>query len=246
MTQPPPAAYIDDEIDLMPYIKHVVSHWRLFLVAMVTGVIIASLLAMTLPKKYTAQTTFLLPESSTVMGGGSSLLASFGFSSMASGGTSGVYSGYLMPIFNSMRIKHHVAGQFLDHPMFLSDAHFQALPEDQKIPYIIGTLKFSKAVTFEQDAKDPTYKMAYTHRDPAIILPVINAYFNALVALNDELNVDSDVLQMIPLDEAVQPTSHSFPNTQLFLIVGLALGFFTAFLGVLGQKVVGDLRGRDA
>ena len=59
MTQQQDSTYIDDEIDLMPYIKHVVNNWRLFIYASVIGIIIALLLSFILPKNLRHQPLLL-------------------------------------------------------------------------------------------------------------------------------------------------------------------------------------------
>ena len=64
--------YIDDEIDLMPYVKHVVTNWRLFIYATLMSVVIALILSFVLPKKFKASTTFIIPDSGSLSlpGGG--------------------------------------------------------------------------------------------------------------------------------------------------------------------------------
>ena len=232
MTQTPNSTYIDDDIDLMPYIKHVVNNWRLFIYAALIGIIIALILAFILPKKFKASTTFIMPETvaSNLPGGG--ILASLGYSSFSGGSASGVYSGYIMPIFNSYRIKAYVAQSFIADARFTSIDGFLDLDQTQQVNTVIGTLAFSENITLEQ--KDGVYVISYINKEPGIILPVLNAYLNALIQLNDELNIDSDVLQIIPLDEAIEPEEAYFPNRLKFILGSIAI----AVLGVGGYLIV--------
>lgn len=224
--------YIDDEIDLMPYVKHIATNWRLFIYASLIGIIIALLLSVILPKKFKASTTFIMPEtvSSSLPGGG--ILASLGYSGFSGGGASGVYSGYIMPIFNSYRIKAYVAQSFIADARFTSMDGFVDLDQTQQVNEVIGTLAFSKNVTLEQE--EGVYVISYINKDPGIILPVLNTYLNALIQLNDELNIDSDVLQIIPLDEAIEPEEAYFPNRLKFILGAIAIALF----GVGGYLVV--------
>ena len=179
---------IDDEIDLMPYIKHIVKNWRLFIYASVIGIIIAFILSFILPKKFKASTTFIMPETVTSIPPGGSILASLGYSSCSGGGASGVYSGLIMPIFNSYRIKAYVAQSFIEDAQFIAMDGFLDLDQTQQVNTVIGTLAFSENITLEQ--KEGVYIISYISKEPDIILPVLNAYLNALIQLNDELNIE--------------------------------------------------------
>jgi uncharacterized protein involved in exopolysaccharide biosynthesis len=233
-------SYIDDEIDLMPYIRHVLSHWRWFVVSATVGLVVAVVLSLVLPKQYQASTTFFVPESSTstVSGG---LMAQFGFLSSIDGGTSGQYSGYMMPIFNSRRIKYYVAQQLLGDDRF-DTAALRRLPENKRVDHMVGQLKFSKNVTLT--LKEGVHVITYRHHDPSVLLPVLDAYLNALINLNDELNIDSDKLHIVPLDEAVEPLGAVFPNRKTFALIGVLGAVVLTFFGLVGLKVVGDLRDR--
>ena len=239
MTQQPPSTYIDDDIDLMPYIKHVVNNWRLFIYASLIGIIIALILAFILPKKFKASTTFIMPETvaSNLPGGG--ILASLGYSSFSGGSASGVYSGYIMPIFNSYRIKAYVAQSFIADARFTSMDGFLDLDQTQQVNTVISTLAFSKNITLEQ--KEGVYVISYISKEPSIILPVLNAYLNALIQLNDELNIDSDVLQIIPLDEAIEPKGAFFPNQKKFILIAVAIALFGVGGYLVVEKVVRNL-----
>ena len=142
-----------------------------------------------------------VPESVSSMPGAGGILASLGYSGFNGAGATGVYSGYIMPIFNSYRIKAYVAQSFIADARFTSMDGFLDLDQTQQVNKVIGTLAFSEKITLEQ--KEGVYVISYINKEPGIILPVLNAYLNALIQLNDELNIDSDVLQIIPLDEAI-------------------------------------------
>lgn len=233
--------YIDDEIDLMPYVKHLVNNWRLFIYATVMSVVIALILSFVLPKKFKASTTFIMPETVSSTLPGSGILSSLGYSGFSGGGSSGVYSGYIMPIFNSYRIKAYVAQSFIADARFTSIDGFLDLDQTQQVHTVIGTLGLSKKITLEQ--KDGVYVMSYINKEPGIILPVLNAYLNALIQLNDELNIDSDVLQIIPLDEAVEPKGAYFPNRKKLMLLGLFLSLFVVFFVLIIDKVRINLMG---
>lgn len=228
--------YIDDEIDLIPYIKHVVNHWRLFIYATVMSVVIALILSFILPKKYKASTTFIIPDerSSSLSVGG--IFGSLGYSALSGGGTYGVYNGYIMPIFNSFRIKAYVAQSFITDAHFTSRDGFLDLDQTQQVSTVIGALSLSKNITLEQ--KDGVYVMSYINKEPTIILPVLNAYLNALIQLNDELNIDSDVLQIIPLDEAIEPKGAYFPNILIFILGAIAVTIFGVGVGLVVEKTI--------
>ena len=232
--------YIDDEIDLMPYIKHIISHWRWFLYCGIMAIFIALLLSFILPKRYKASTTFFLPESTVDVGSTNSILGVFGVS-MLNSGTSGIYSTYIMPIFNSRRIKHYVATQFLDHPTFVNDPNFQDIEDNKKINYIIGAFNFSKNV--ELKVKEGVYVISFQHAKPDVLLPVLDAYLDALIQLNEELNIDSDALQIIPLDEAVTPKSAFYPNLKKLLIISISLSLFVGLICSIIDKIWLNLGG---
>ncbi len=232
--------YIDDEIDLMPYIKHVISHGRWFLYSGIVAIFIAALLSLILPKKYKASTTFFLPESTVDVGSAGSILGVFGVS-MLNSGTSGIYSTYVMPIFNSRRIKQYVATQFLDHPTFVNDPNFQDIEENKKINYIIGAFNFSENIKLE--IKEGMYVISFQHAKPDVLLPVLDAYLDALIQLNEELNIDSDALQIIPLDEAVTPTGAFYPNLKKLLIISISLSLFVVLICSIIDKIWLNLGG---
>ena len=173
-----------------------------------------------------------MPETVSSTLPASGILASLGYSGFSGGGASGVYSGYIMPIFNSYRIKTYVAQSFIADARFTSMDGFLDLDQAQQVNTVIGTLAFSENITLEQ--KDGVYVISYINKEPGIILPVLNAYLNALIQLNDELNIDSDVLQIIPLDEAIEPEEAYFPNRLKFILGAIAIAIF----GVGGYLIV--------
>ena len=227
--------YIDDEIDVVPYLKHLFNHWRYFLLMIPIAIAISFLLFLILPKKYKASTTFLMPKTTSV-GIGVGLLSSLGYSTGGShsGGQSGIYSTYLIPIFNSNRIKVYVANTLIDNPFFSDNAEFKLLNQQDQINYILGVLNFSDNLVLEQ--KKGVNVIEFIHENPKIILPVLNAYLNALIQLNDELNIDSDVLQIIPLDEAIEPKSYFSPNIKYLIAINLVLSFLILFSILVIQK----------
>lgn len=231
--------YIDDEIDLIPYVKHVVTNWRLFIYATLMSVVIALILSFVLPKKFKASTTFIIPDSGSLSLPVGGILGTLGYSSFSGGGASGVYGNYITPIFNSFRIKAYVAQSFIEDAHFTSMDGFLDLDQTQQVYTVIGTLGLSKKVTLEQ--KDGVYVMSYINKEPTIILPVLNAYLNALIKLNDELNIDSDVLQIIPLDEAVEPKGAYFPNILIFILVAIAIAIFGVGGYLVIEKIVRNL-----
>jgi hypothetical protein len=162
-----------------------------------------------------------------------------GYSGFSGGGASGVYNGYIMPIFNSYRIKAYVAQSFIADPQFTRMDGFLDLDQPQQVNAVIGALALSKNITLEQ--KDGVYVMSYINKEPGIILPVLSAYLNALIQLNDELNIDSDVLQIIPLDEAVEPKGAYFPNTLTFILGAIAIAIFGVGVGLVVEKIVRNL-----
>ncbi|MEK9727153.1 MAG: Wzz/FepE/Etk N-terminal domain-containing protein [Candidatus Margulisiibacteriota bacterium] len=229
--------FTDDEIDLLPYIKHLLQNWRYFLLIIPIALAISFLFFLILPKKYKASTTFLMPESTSV-GIGTGLLASLGYSSGGSlnGGQSGIYGTYLMPIFNSNRIKVYVANLLINNAYFSDNPDFMRLSKQDQINYILGTLDLSDNLILEQ--KEGVHVIEFVHESPKIILPVLNAYLNALIKLNDELNIDSDVLQIIPLDVAIEPKSYFSPNIKIFFVVNGMVLFFILFSLLIIQKYI--------
>ena len=63
--------------------------------------------------------------------------------------------------------------------------------------------------------------------------------------LNDDLNIDSDVLQIVPLDEALIPTSPSFPNRKKLMIIGVFLSFSLMLIWLVFDKVRLDFKIRN-
>jgi len=80
--------------------------------------------------------------------------------------------------------------------------------------------------------------ITYRHTNPSVLLPVLDAYLNALINLNDELNIDSDKLQIVPLDEAVEPKGAVFPNQKKLILIAIMLALFGAFGYLVVEKVV--------
>ena len=237
MHQPtPPQAhqYIDDEIDLLPYIRHIIAHWRWFVVASIAAVIVAMGLALVLPKQYQASTTFFVPEVSS-SGSGSALMAQFGFFSSFDGGVSGQYSGYMVPIFESRRIKQHVANQLLAGGWFDAMPSITSLNGTEKMDAIIGFLRLVKKAKLELE--EGVYTITFRHKDPRMVLPVLTAYLTALIELNDELNIDADRLQIVPLDEAVFPKSHIFPDFKILIFVFNIIFFIFILIYLIIQKL---------
>ena len=233
---------IDDEIDLLPYIMHVIKHWRLFIVAVIVALCVASVLTLILPKKYRATTTFFVPTSSSVNISSNMILSSLGISASGGGGQSGFYVENIMPIFNSYKIKKFVAQQFLDHPTFINNSVFQALDDKEKIDYIIRTLNFSENVIL--DMLEFPHLIQYSNKSPDLIVPVLNAYLNALIYMNEELNIDSDLLKIISLDEAQTPEHHFSPNFKKLLILNIGAAIFILIVGLVIQKIVMDIIAR--
>ena len=97
----------------MPIINYIISQYRSFIYIIGFSIFLAFILSLTLPKKYKASTTFIITQNKQTSNfNGTSLLNSLGFtSSMNGASTTGVYMQYLLPIFNSYRIKKNVANK---------------------------------------------------------------------------------------------------------------------------------------
>jgi uncharacterized protein involved in exopolysaccharide biosynthesis len=230
--------YIDDEIDLMPYVRHVASYWRWFVVSSIAAALLGLGVAMVVPKQYEASITFFMPESGRSNSTGS-LMAQFGFLSSFEGGATGVYSGYLTPIFKSRRIKEYVAQQLIDEGWFESDSTVSAVSMDRQTEAVMAQLKFSKQITLK--VVDGVHVMTFRHHDPGMVLPVLNSYLTALIQLNDELNIDSDRLQIVPLDEAIEPKGAVFPNHKTFVLGAIAMAILGVFGFALVEKIIKDM-----
>ena len=113
------------------------------------------------------------------------------------------------------------------------------MDQTQQVNTVIGTLAFSENITLEQ--KEGVYIISYISKDPDIILPVLNAYLNALIQLNDELNIDSDVLQIIPLDEAIEPKGAFFPNQKKLILIAIAIALFGVGGYLIVEKIIRNL-----
>lgn len=227
---------MDDEINLLPYILHCITRWQLFVFSIIVSLVLALILNFILPKEYISSTSFLMPKSTKNMNVGTGLLASFGYSGFSGSGESGIYSSYIMPIFKSNRIKKHVALKLKKNSLFTSNKKFNKLKSKEKIGFIIGELKFSEKVVLEQ--KEGLFVIQFANKNPKIILPVLNAYLSAIIQLNDELNIDSDVLQIIPLDEAIEPKSPYFPNLTKLILLLTAVGVFITFIFLILEKFI--------
>jgi hypothetical protein len=84
-----------------------------------------------------------------------------------------------------------------------NDPNFQDIEDNKKTNNIIGACNFSKNVVLE--VKEGVHVMSFQHATPDVLFPVLDVYLDALIQLNEELNIDSDALHVIPLDEAVTP-----------------------------------------
>ena len=231
-------AIIDDEIDMLPYLQHVVMHYRYILYGMMIATVLSMVMVMVLPKRYQASTTFIIPSPSA-SGSGVSMLGMF--SSMVSSTTaSGVYSTYIDAIFKSHRIKEYVANTLLDLPYFQEDATVMARPYDERIGHVIATLQLSKKVVLEKNKEGNVSTLSFSSSNPTLVLPVIDAYLDALIALNDEMDIDADMLRIIPLDPAVAPKSPYFPaiKTMMLILNGLVIALVP--VGLILHKVYLD------
>tara|TARA_A100001015_G_scaffold79409_1_gene88083 strand:+ start:2422 stop:3171 length:750 start_codon:yes stop_codon:yes gene_type:complete len=239
MNQPIRTDYIDDEIDLVPYIKHVIAHWRLLLVGILVGLLAAAFLTIIEPKQYQATTTFIMPQGSTggSAGGNMMLLQSLGINASGGGGQSGMYSQYIMPILESHRMKVMIAKQLMIHPVFSNDSNFQAISDDQKIDFVMGKLKLHQ---LNLDISLVPARLSYVNTNPDLILPVINVALESIITMNDELNIDSDLLQIIPLDHATHPTSHFSPKYDKIAVITVAFILLGLILIIIGQKIWSD------
>jgi uncharacterized protein involved in exopolysaccharide biosynthesis len=235
--------YIDDEIDLMPYIKHVVAHWRWFIKGIIVATVLAVVLYGVLPRKYQAQVTFILPQGSVSAGAGG-LLSAFGFSSSFSSQQSGIYSGYLEAFFDSNRMKLYVADLLLADGVALPIEDLDKKPKKEQLSSIVGALQFSKHASFEKDSNTNVQMLKYNSKYQSLVVPVIRAYMRALIDLNDELNIDSEKLQIVVLDDAEYPLGAFFPNIIKLLVICNVLGLFLVFVGLIAQKVLVGVRER--
>ena len=166
-------------------------------------------------------------------------IGSIWFFSSFDGGVSGQYSGYMMPIFKSRRIKQHVANQLLAGGWFDADPKIKVLEGNEQISAVIGKLEFSKYASLE--LKEGVHIITFRHQDPRMVLPVLTAYLTALIELNDELNIDSDRLQIVPLDEAIEPKGAVFPNHKTFVLVAIAMAILGVFGYLVAQKIIKDM-----
>ncbi|MGC6367701.1 MAG: Wzz/FepE/Etk N-terminal domain-containing protein [Candidatus Marinamargulisbacteria bacterium] len=225
---------IDDEIDLMPFLRHIIKHIHYFIFGIFLASFLAVILFFVLPKSYKASTSFILPQ--TTMDSSSGLLSQFGFfSSTLSSAQSGTYIEFIMPVFNSNRIKTHVASKLLSQDIIPLDSNEVLLDHNEKVELIKTQLSLSKkSVTLIKE--EGVYIISYENENQDLILPVLNAYLNSLIELNEELNIDSDRIQIIPLDAAIYPEHQYAPNLQkLFLILNIAF-LIIIFLWLIIQK----------
>ena len=181
-----------------------------------------------MPKKFTGSTSFIIPDNASA--GMSSSFAgspfSAGFYNISSGGSQGMYINYLDSIFMSRRIKNYVAKQFVDSPIFTEDVEYLAKNNDEKILYIHSVLDFSLV---KLELLSPLYTISYVSLNPDHIVPVLDAYINALIELNNELNIDSTVLEIIPLDAALKPSSPFSPNRKFLVVISVSILFNVNF-----------------
>jgi uncharacterized protein involved in exopolysaccharide biosynthesis len=237
--------YIDDEIDLMPYIKYVVGHWRWFIKGIVVATVLAVVLYGVLPRQYQAQVTFILPQGSVSTGAGG-LLSAFGFASSFSSQQSGIYSSYLEAIFNSNRMKLYVADLLLADGVVLPIEDLDKKTKKEQLASIVGALQFSKHASFEKDPQTNVQVLQYNSKYQSLVVPVIRAYMRALIDLNDELNIDSEKLQIVVLDDAEYPSGAFTPNLKKLLMLCNVLAVFLVFGGLLVYKVVMEFREGDS
>ena len=197
---------IDDEIDLIPYLKHLFDNKRFYIFSVIVATILAIILTIFLPKQYKGVTTFITPKTMQ-LNGASALFSSLGMRSQSLGGQTGIYSEFIMPVFKSYKIKKYVANQLINDGIV--DAFIKDVPEELWVDTIIFKLNLNKKVTLKTEKGVSI--ISFDNENPRLVLPVLNTYLMALINLNDELNVDSDKLEIIQLDEAQFPKHHFFP-----------------------------------
>jgi len=238
MNQP----YIDDEIDIMPYIRHVIKNKKTFVWGIVLASFLAIVLTLTLPKQYRATITFIQPSLS--ISSNNAIFSNFGFSTELLSSQTGIYSQYVNAIFNSRRIKYYVASQLIAS----GEANYliNGIEDDQKIETLISKLMLDKKVKLEKNDMDHLNLISYTYTDKHLILPILNYYLEGLINLNNELNIDSDVLQIIPLDEAQFPKHHFFPNFPKIFIFLNAIVLVIVTLILIIAKILKDIRLKDS
>ena len=226
--------YIDDDIDIMPYIRHIFKNKMTFFKGIVLASFLAIILTLILPKQYRATISFIQPSSSNSSNIG--FLSTFGFSTESLSSQTGIYSKYVNAIFRSKRIKLYVASKLVAS----GEANHlinEIEDDNQKVEVLISKLKLDKKVKLQKNEIDNLNVISYTYSDKHLILPVLNLYLEGLINLNNELNVDSDVLQIIPLDEAVFPKSHISPNFKILFLGFNILFFIFIFIYLITQKL---------
>ena len=226
---------IDDEIDLMPFLRHIIKRIHYFIFGIFLASFLAVILFLLLLKSYKASTSFILPQ--TTMDSSSGLLSQFGFfSSTLSSAQSGTYIEFIMPVFNSNRIKTYVAAKLLSQDIIPLDSNERLLDYKEQVKLVKGKLGLSKK-TISLIQEQGVYIISYQNQNQDLILPVLDAYLNSLIELNEELNIDSDRIQIIPLDAAIYPEYQYAPNLKkLFLILNSAF-FIIIFMGLVIQKI---------
>jgi uncharacterized protein involved in exopolysaccharide biosynthesis len=234
--------FIDDEIDLMPYFKALFKNYKLFIGAFFTAIILSFAFSKVLPKKYSASVTFIIPNN-TAQSSLSSGLLGFNqlFNQSFSSQQASVYSSYLPAIVESYRIKDFVAKSIIKEGFFKSDKSFNLLDEQKQIKYVISKLKLSKKIDLENDTLTQVYQLSFSNGNQAIVLPVINAYISALITFNEVLQIDSQLLEIIVLDEAIFPIKHSFPNAKKLFVITFVLLFGLVFVSIILKTLVNQV-----
>lgn len=233
-------SFSDDDINLMPYIIHIIENWRLFVVGVAVSTIIGFFLFLLTPKQYFAQTTYIMPVSNTTVAS-SGLFSALGFSSESLSSQTGIYSQYIQPIFKSYRIKVYVANHLIKNQKV--DELIREIPEADQVNHVIGGLNFSKNVKLR--TIDGVETISFQHTEQKYILPVLETYLMALINLNDELNIDSDKLEIIPLDKAVFPISPFAPNLHKLIILINGIVFIIIFIMVLAVRITRDFKHKN-
>ena len=229
---------IDDEIDVMPFIITIFKNYKLFILSIIIAFLCAFILNEKLSKKYRASTSFIIPKNYSANSSASGLLSINNiFNKTFSSQQESVYSTYLPAIISSYRIKEYVAKKLLADGI-INDDMLEGIEESKKINYIIGEFQFGKNISLEENIETKVFYLEYSHTDQSFILPILDTYKDALIALNELLNIDANKLELIELDSAKYPEGHYFPKFINIYIIILGILWFLLTLIIVVNKAI--------
>jgi capsular polysaccharide biosynthesis protein len=216
--------FIDDEIDLLEYMK-VVIKYKKFLFGFVFFCLISCFLFNTFSApRYHVRSTFFIPAESGSAGG-----ALMGYAKMFGvGGGGGNIGGYVKSLVESKRMKYQVADDLVE--LVKKSSYGKDLKGEKPMKETLGVLNLGKRFKMLED-KNGVFSISYMFEDPDIAIKVIEQYLSNIVLFNKQLEITAQKNVITILDEPEFPEHPSWPKKNFnYVLTLMSSGFFGVLL----------------